>query len=284
MYIEPMLLDSRSNPFNDPLYAFEPKSDGHRLILSNHKGERSLWTRHANNCSKQYPELLLPPIADDVVLDGEVCCANEHGIIDFELVMDRFRLKKEDKIHHFSQRMPVNYMVWDCLFYRGRDLRMLPLHERRAILETVIQPNPYISIVPHIIGRGMDLWNYVVAQQWEGIVCKRLESRYFSGKRSAEWVKVINYQYVDVFIAGFRKDRFGWIVHIEEGGELRPAGLVEFATKEQRKVVNKQLLRMKQREDKQFVYVEPTIKLKVKFRNWTRNGFLRSPAVVQIAS
>jgi DNA ligase 1 len=74
MFIAPMLLATKENPFSHHAYIFEPKIDGHRLILSSNREETRLFTRYNNECTKQYPELHRVPIDGDVVLDGEVCC------------------------------------------------------------------------------------------------------------------------------------------------------------------------------------------------------------------
>ncbi|KIL36234.1 ATP-dependent DNA ligase, partial [Cohnella kolymensis] len=97
MFLPPMLLEKVEKPFDDDNYIFEPKIDGHRLILSVQNGEVRLFTRHNNDVTRQYPELHAVPIDDhsDTVLDGEVACINpETGSIDFEMVMERFQMKK----------------------------------------------------------------------------------------------------------------------------------------------------------------------------------------------
>jgi DNA ligase-1 len=57
MFIEPMLLEKSDTPFNASTHIFEPKIDGHRLELIKMNGETRLWTRHHNECTRQYPEL-----------------------------------------------------------------------------------------------------------------------------------------------------------------------------------------------------------------------------------
>jgi DNA ligase-1 len=281
MFIAPMLLNSREKPFSDQAYIFEPKIDGHRLILSKHGEETRLFTRHRNECTSQYPELWDVPIDGDVVLDGEVCCTDpESGQINFELVMERFQLKKKNKIQACSNQRPVRYVVWDILFHKGRDLRELPLMKRRSILESVMLPNDYFSIVPQIEERGVDLYQSIVDRSMEGIVAKRKSSTYVS-RLSHDWLKVINYQYADVYLAGYRKDEFGWLAHVKENGKMRPAGIIELgANPTQKKAfrnISKQLV---SGEDKNFVYLDPRIQAKVKFRSWTRHGMLRTPTFV----
>lgn len=281
MFIAPMLLESIEKPFSDDSYVFEP-IDGHRIILSKQDNETRLWTRHRNECTRQYPELHHLPIrAKSVVLDGEVCCTDpESGNIDFELIMERFQIKKKEKIKSFSKHRPVTFVVWDILSLDGRDLRELPLVKRRSILESVIQPNEHISIVPQIEDRGEDLWEAVVSKSMEGMVAKKKNSHYVS-RRSHEWLKVVNFQYTNVFLVGYRKDEFGWLAHVEENGKLRGAGIIELGvTGAHRKAFYNIVSTFKSSEDKNFVYLEPKIQASVKFRNWTRGGMLRTPSFV----
>jgi DNA ligase-1 len=280
MFISPMLLGTAQEAFDDDAFLFEPKIDGHRLVLSHNNGVTRLWTRHNTEVTRQYPELHQVPVDGDVILDGEVCCVDPDGNIDFELVMERFQLKKKDKIEAAVLRRPVHFVVFDILFHRGRDLRGLPYLKRRSILESVLQQNSSFSMPAMTDGKGMQLFEAIKQRSMEGIVAKRKDSVYVS-RRSSSWLKIINWQYADVYLAGYRKKEFGWLAQIEEEGKLRPAGIIELVpgTNNRRAfyAVSKQLVTG---EDKQFVYLEPRIKAKVKFRNWTRNNMLRSPAFV----
>ncbi|WP_366414813.1 hypothetical protein [Paenibacillus sp. GP183] len=159
MFISPMLLEKSDAPFNDPAYLFEPKIDGHRLIMTYKNGETRLFTRDNNECTRKYPELWNPAITgDDVILDGEVCGIDPNiGAIDFESVMERFQLTKQIKINDAAKTRPVHYIVFDVLRQNGRDLRRLPLIKRKSILESIIKPSPYISIIPYTENNGTDL-------------------------------------------------------------------------------------------------------------------------------
>lgn len=280
-----MLLESApaDKPFSDNSYVFEPKIDGHRLILSRTGEEIRLWTRHKTECTRQYPELHHLPFDGDVVLDGEVCSTDpESGNIDFEEVMIRFQLKKKDKIQSYALHRPVTFLVWDILFYNGRDLWGLPLAKRRSILESVVKPNEFISIVPQIVGRGEDLWQMIISRSLEGMVAKRQNSVYVS-RRSKDWLKVVNFMTAEVYLTSIRKDEFGWGCQVEENGKLRPAGIIELGvTAAHRKKFYKKIAKLKTGEDKKFVDLEPELKAIVKFRNWTRGGMLRTPSLVSI--
>jgi DNA ligase-1 len=119
-------------------YLFEPKIDGHRLIMTYKNGETRLFTRHNNECTRKYPELWNPAVTgDDYILDGEVCSIDpDTGAIDFERVMGRFQLSKQAKINAAAKTRPVHYIVFDVLRHNGRDLRRLPLIKRKSIYKT----------------------------------------------------------------------------------------------------------------------------------------------------
>lgn len=282
MFISPMLLETAQGPFSHSNYIFEPKIDGHRLIFSQQNGKIKLYTRHETDCTRQYPELL-HQFDDDIILDGEVACVDpETGSIDFEMVMNRFQAKKTDKIQQLTVSQPVTYVVFDILSYKGQDLRKLPLMKRKDILSHILMPNKHFGVIPFIEEEGVALFSQMEAQELEGMVGKRMNSVYES-RRSPAWQKVINWTYAEVFITGYRKDEFGWLTSVvTESGRLRPTGIIELGVPPKAKRafygVSKSIVTG---EDKNFVYLEPRIRAKVKTRNWTKNGMLRSPAFVE---
>lgn len=283
MFIPPTLLEKRENPFDDERYIFEPKIDGHRMIISVADGVVRLYTRHNNDVTRQYPELHHVPIADtsDVVLDGEVAVVDpETGAIDFESVMERFQLRKPEKIRLASVRQPVHFFAFDILRYKGVDLRRLPLTDRKKILAEFLDNSPYFSRVLTVEGEGTALFHVIKERGLEGIVAKRKRSVYV-GRRSDSWQKIINYSYADVHISGYRKDEFGWLV--EYNG--RPAGIIELAVPAAHKHAFYKIAREIIRgEDREFVYVEPAVRVRVRFRNWTKHGKLRTPEFVMFSN
>lgn len=283
MFLEPMLLEQRDRPFDDSQFIYEPKIDGHRLLLSLINGKTRLYTRHRNDCTTQYQELLELPIEKDVILDGEVYCINEQGQVDFELIQKRSNIQRSDKLAGAIKRLPVSFMVFDILHYDGRDLRELPLLQRKNLLDSVLPDTTAIHKIPYIEREGEALFSAIKAQDMEGIVCKRKDSTYV-GKRSANWIKVINYQYANVFISGYRKEGFGWLASVMDTiGHLRTVGIID--EKGGVPPVHKQAFRgvcnqLVTEEDNNFVYLEPRLQATVKFRNWTKGGMLRSPVFV----
>lgn len=140
MSIEPMLLATAPAPFSDS--RFEPKIDGHRLIFSQQNGVVRLYTRHNNDCSRQYPEIANAIFPHDIVLDGEIACVDPAtGNSDFKAVMTRFKAKKTDKITALAGTLPSTFVIFDVLLYNGQDLRRLPLMQRKEILSSIPLPS-----------------------------------------------------------------------------------------------------------------------------------------------
>jgi DNA ligase 1 len=279
MFIDPMLLATAPAPFSDPRYIFEPKIDGHRLIFSQKDGVIRLYTRHNNDCTRQYPELQ-QPFGHDVILDGEVACVDPvTGVSEFESIMTRFQARRADKIKRLTGELPAYFAIFDILMYQGRDLRRLPLLERKEILASLALPSPSFGIVPHIVGAGEALFDQIKARGMEGVVGKRMDSVYETGRRSNSWRKVINWTHADVFITGYKKGDFGWLAGVaDERDKLRPAGVIEFGVgPTEKKAFYGVAQQIVTGEDRSFVYLEPRIRARVKMRNWTRAGMLRSP-------
>ena len=172
--------------------------------------------------------------------------------------------------------MPVHYYVFDVLHYNGEDVRSWPLIDRLSLLSCILSPNAYYSNVLTVPGEGNTLFDTIKAHRLEGIVAKRKNSVYV-GRRSDNWLKIINYEYADVHIAGWRKGDFGWLANING----RPAGIIELAVPPAHKKafynVAKSIITG---EDRNFVYVEPRINVRVRFRNYYKSGMLRTPEFV----
>jgi DNA ligase-1 len=266
MFLAPMLLDKREEPFDDERYIFEPKIDGHRMIVSIDKGAVKLYTRRGIEVTPQYPELQRVPIGDstDAVLDGEVACVDgETGTVDFESLQRRSLLRRPLAIMEARVRHPVIFFAFDLLRYQGRDLRELPLMERKEMLAEALDENAHFCRMIYVEGTGISLFEVIREKRLEGIVAKAKRSRYV-GRRDAAWQKIIRYSYADVRITGYRKRRFGWL--IEHRG--KPAGVLELAVPPScRKAFFGVAGSIETGEDRDYVYVKPSIRARIRFRD-----------------
>ncbi|PLR94889.1 ATP-dependent DNA ligase [Bacillus sp. T33-2] len=280
MFISPMLLHKSEEAFNDDNYISELKLDGIRLIYSNIDGPK-LYTRHNNDVTRKFPELLDLPIPKGTILDGELIMTDDQGHPDFEKVMDRFSVSNSTKIELLSNADPVQFCTFDILYHEDEPVMKLPLWERKEILDSLFENTDRISKTVWFEGKGVELFNIVKEKGLEGIVLKDADSPYHANKRSHSWLKVINYQYTDVFITGMKKKEFGWLLGVEDHGRIKHMGVMEFVAPEARKEVYRKSRTLAVDENKDFIYFRPELKCKVKFRNYTKAGLLRIPSFIE---
>lgn len=277
-FIPPMLLERRDTPFDDPRFLFEPKIDGRRMLLHFENGKPRMFTRYGNEVSRQFPELQNVPADTDVILDGEVAYINpETGAFEFETVLERFRMRKKGQILDGRRFQPVHYFVFDILRAGEEDVRNRPLTERKAILNGILGENACYSRLFHIENEGKALFEQIKSRRLEGIVAKTKISPYVGG-RSGHWQGIMNYEMMDVFIAGYRKNQFGWLARTAAGHNV---GVIELPVGAAHKKAFSGLAKsIVVGEDRNFVYLRPQIKARVRFRRWTREGRLHRPEFI----
>jgi DNA ligase-1 len=276
MFISPMLLQYAENnlPFDSESTRCELKFDGIRLLVSKMDRIR-LYTRHNNECTSLFPELLDIDLPTGTILDGEVILTDDLGRPDFEELMKRYKSKRDKRM--------VTFVAFDIIKYKGIDVTGLPLHRRKELLEEAFDDSERYVKSRLVNGSSIEYFELVKINALEGIVIKDINSKYEVKKRSWSWLKVINWTYVDVFISGYRKNKFGWLTSvIDESGQLRPAGIIELGVTPLHKEDFYNIRQLIIGEDKNYVYMKPVTKAKIKTRNWTKKGMLRSPVLVEL--
>ena len=279
MFVSPMLLHQAEFPFNDNDWYSELKLDGIRFLYSTMCGLK-LYTRHENEVTERFPELVTRQIPKGTILDGD-----ENGKPDFEELMSRFHVSSPNRISTMSRIKPVTFCVFDVVYHDDKKVSNLPLSERKELLDNILPEDlPLINKVRSIQGNAETLYDLVKNQSLEGIVLKKKNSKYTVGKRSHDWLKVINYQYATIEIAGFRKSKFGWVLRFPDG---KPAGIMELGVPfEARKAVYELSRMLESKEVDDYVYFQKTIrsvKCKVKYRTLSKAGYLRLPSFVEFA-
>jgi bifunctional non-homologous end joining protein LigD len=231
---EPMLATLAAQPFDDPEWAFEPKWDGIRAIASCDTATR-LITRNGRDVTNGYPELQRihdQLVALDAMLDGEIV-AFADGIPSFQRLQQRMHVRDERQLAGLSKRIPVAYIAFDLLYLDGRDLTSRPYHERRSLLEETLVTSDVLQLSPRIEASGVALFEASANQGLEGVVAKKLTSRYEPGARSRSWLKVKVTFDADVVVVGWtegegnRAGTLGSLVAaVYDGGALRYVGNV----------------------------------------------------------
>lgn len=279
MFYEPMLPGAGEAAFDSGRYLFEPKIDGHRMLLSMINGKVNLYTRFRTNITERYPELLRVPVdSPHVVLDGEAAYLNpETGDFERESVIERLRLLKPARIRDGARRLPLRYFVFDILSYDGEDVRHWPLDERKALLNDVLEENETYSRVLSVERTGKALFEAVRQRRLEGLVAKRKDSLY-TGGGSDDWLKIINYQHADVMVVGYRKSQFGWIIHLNG----KPAGVLEQGVPlAVRRSFQAEIQDLIIGEDRDYVYLKPAVQARIRFLNRYKSGMLRAPEFIR---
>lgn len=201
---EPMLATLVEAPFDDDAWAFDPKWDGVRAIATCDEGTR-LISRNAKDITVAYPELHelnRRLVAINAMLDGEIV-AMQDGRPSFERLQRRMHVRNPKEIDRLSKSIPVSYVAFDLLYLDGRSLVGLPLEERRSLLEETVVPSDSFQLSPWFPGKGVSLFEAAKAQNLEGIVAKKLSSKYEVGRRSRNWLKIKTIYDADLVVGGW---------------------------------------------------------------------------------
>jgi bifunctional non-homologous end joining protein LigD len=302
--LTPMLAGAGELPRDQSRWSFEVKWDGVRAIAYIKPGRLRVESRNLNEISDAYPEVrgILRDLGmRDAVLDGEIVAFDDAGRPSFERLQKRMHVTSPSSIRRLSKSTPVVYAIFDLLYLDGHSLMRLPYEERRARLEELGLGGPAWRVPAVHPGRGQALLEATEAQGLEGIVAKRLDSRYEPGRRTGAWVKIKHTRRQELVIAGWlpgegrRTDRIGALLMgvYDEGGALRYAGRVGTGFTDRMLDDLRARLAPLRRSESPFatapklprhaVFVEPELVAEIEFREWTgegvkREGVMRAPS------
>ncbi|HEX8689587.1 MAG TPA: non-homologous end-joining DNA ligase [Solirubrobacterales bacterium] len=297
--VVPMLARLAPLPVRDEGWAVEVKWDGVRAIAYCRPGRIELQSRNLNDITAQYPEvrrLSRQLGAREAVLDGELVAFDEHGRPSFERLQQRIHQTEETVVRRRMKSHPVTYAIFDLLYFEGRDLTGEPYRRRRELLEGLELSGPSWQTPGYATGHTRELLEASREQQLEGIVVKRLDSRYSPGKRTGAWLKVKNTGRQEFVIGGWlpgegrRRNRIGSILlgTFEPDGDgraLRYAGKVGTGFSERDLASLGARLAPLERRSNPFAgrkgpkkgarYVEPELVAEIEFRELTAEGMVR---------
>jgi bifunctional non-homologous end joining protein LigD len=180
-------------PFDSPDYSFEWKWDGVRALAAVEAAGWRLWGREQADYTARYPELnVLRRLPAGTLADGELVAFDAEGRPDLPRLMRRHGLTSEWKIGLARRSCPVQYVLFDLLYHRGRCLLGEPLARRRELLAETCQRLAVADVIfsEAVVGQGKALYAAALARGHEGVVAKRLASTYRPGRRSATWRKI----------------------------------------------------------------------------------------------
>jgi DNA ligase-1 len=171
----------------------EWKWDGIRGQAVVRDGTSALWSRGNELISLQFPELIeaFKTIPEGTVLDGEIIAYQDGMPLPFGELQKRLGRKNVSKL--MIEKVPISFIVYDLLEYKGEDIRNHPLSERRAIFEKLTFDSPRIIISSEI---ACSNWNEIQEMRLtsrekatEGIMLKKRDSTYGVGRQKGYWWK-----------------------------------------------------------------------------------------------
>jgi bifunctional non-homologous end joining protein LigD len=281
-WIQPMLATLTEERFSDPNWIFEKKYDGVRAITFKKGNNIQLLSRNKLSFNNSYPEVVehLMKTSGNFIVDGEIV-ALEKGISSFSKLQQRMK-----------SSMAVYYFVFDLLYWDQFDLRELPLIQRKKMLHENLIFDQRIRFTNHIVRQGEKYYEQACREKWEGIIAKRADSLYISG-RSTDWLKFkcsLEQEFVIVGYTDPQGARIGFgalLVGFYENGELIYAGKVGTGfTLQTLRTLRKKLTALERSMPaakgiglprKNVHWVQPKLVAQIAFSEWTSDNKLRHP-------
>lgn len=297
-----MLATAGTLPTSDVGWAYEMKWDGLRALAYVSGGHVRLTSRTGRDITFVYPELagMAAPIRSrEVVLDGEIVAFGDGPWPDFEALQQRMNISTAAQARALSGQNPVSYLAFDLLWLDGASLLDEPYSLRRELLESLSLDTGRLQVPPSFAGEsGADIQAVSKQQHLEGIMAKRLSSRYEPGRRTTAWRKIKNKRRQEVVIGGWQPGeggRAGWIgsllvgVHDDDGALVYSGHVGTGFTQQTLRMLSERLAPLRRDtspfestippEDARFArWVEPELVADVEFAAWTKSGRLRAPS------
>src|SRR5215208_6554672 len=210
--IVPMLARLDGLPAREDAYGFEVKWDGIRAIGYWEPGRWRLESRNLRDLTAAWPELRA--IGEQLgsrsaVLDGEIVAFDEGGRPSFERLQRQIHLRGDAAIRRRAREIPAVYVLFDLLWLDGHSLMDAPYAERRRRLEELGLEGPAWRTPGYHAGAGAALLSASREQALEGIVAKRLDSRYEPGRRTSAWIKVKHTNRQELVVGGWLRADMG---------------------------------------------------------------------------
>lgn len=286
--VQPMLL-KEAKPFDNQDYIFELKLDGIRCLAYIDKKSVVLRNKRNKDVSFLYPELdkMNLCIHKRCILDGELVILS-NGQPDFFQLQRRSLLSDSFKIELFSKTNPVFFVAYDILYLDHQELIDLPLLKRKQILESNITEGHQLMLSRFLEEKGISFFNQVKKEHLEGIVAKKKNGKYYMGKRCDEWIKMKVLQEEDLWIIGYELTKPNQIKSLVFGkfnlqtkkwvyrGKVA-LGIPDYIKEYILKLSKKNLDVPYFSNQKNIIWIKPTLQGKVSYMQLTKSQTMRQP-------
>jgi bifunctional non-homologous end joining protein LigD len=299
--LEPMLalLGDLPPARDDAAWAYEMKWDGVRALGYVERGTVRLISRNRLDMTRSYPELAAlgeQLSGRQALLDGEIVAFDEAGRPSFSKLQRRMHVQGKSAAAQLVATDPAVLLVFDLLHLDGESLLAKPYTERRERLEALGLQGPTWHVPPAFHGSGAEAFQASKEQRLEGVVAKRLASKYTPGKRTGDWLKIKNVRAQEVVVggwkpgAGSREGRIGsLLLGLPDGDALRYIGKVGTGFTGDALDEMSRLFASRRRTTSPFAdiprldardahWIRPDLVGEVAFAEWTVDGRLRHPS------
>jgi bifunctional non-homologous end joining protein LigD len=271
------------------------KWDGVRAIAVVERSRVRLASRNGNDVTVAYPEIQALGDALDLpaVLDGEIVAVDDAGRASFQRLQARMHLRDPGAIEQIARQVPVAYVLFDLLWLDGHLLTDAGYAQRRGLLEDLVLRGPSWQ-TPSASDDGEQAFAISKQLGFEGVVAKRIDSRYEPGRRSTAWRKVKHHREQEFVVGGWlegegsRGGRIGaLLIGYYDNGALKYAGRVGTGFTEAELDRLAALLAPLATTASPFAdkglpqdshFVAPELVAQVRFTEWTEGGRIRHPA------
>lgn len=284
--VNPMLCTLVEEPFDREGWLFEIKWDGYRAIATKHGSNVSLQSRNHTDFSKYAPVVeAVRSLKHDVILDGEITVVDKAGMSHFEWMQNYLR--------GGDANGSLQYQIFDILWCDGRDIRTMPLKDRKRLLKSILPKSDVLKFSDDVEEKGLSLFKEMQQRGMEGMVAKRADSPYIEGARGEHWLKIKTHLRQEVVIGGFteprgsRKYLGALLVGLYEKGELKYVGHSGGGIPdEQRKQLRERLEKLERatspfstepKPNAPVHWVKPQLICEMSFSEWTSDGYMRHP-------
>lgn len=294
--LDPMLATGGELPAEDSGWAYEFKWDGMRCLVHRHGSGVELRSRSGRDVSGSYPELLATAesLPVDTVVDGEIVVLDETGRPDFARLQRRMNVSQAAVTVDLMAEFPAMFFAFDLLEFDGHDLMGLGWTDRRRFLEAADLEGGAWRVPPCFLDDGEAVLEAARRLSLEGVMAKRVDSAYLSGKRSAAWrkVKLIDR---DEFVvvgstpgSGRRESTFGALLLAAwDAGRLRYVGSVGTGFDDSMlDSLTARLADLERVDDPCDIgpsrpaarWVDPALVVEIAYSEWTSGPVLRHPS------
>lgn len=294
--LNPMLANLQERPPIGKEWRYEIKYDGVRVVAQRDDNSVELYGRNGQVISTRYPEIcraLARLFVGKFVLDGEIVSLDERGRPSFQRLQLRMHLSNPHDIERAMAAAPAEAIFFDCLALENHDLRALPLSKRKEFLQSLLPPLGRVRYSEHFSVDGETFFNAASEHGLEGIVAKKADSRYVSG-RSPNWIKIKCHKRDDFVIGGYTdpqggRGHFG-ALHLGQYGSGKLIYVSKVGTGFDAKMLRLIWEKMQplKRATSPFAektpggrghhWIEPQLVCEVRFSDWTADGGIRHPA------